>query len=142
MLDSADEKFRAQLALLQIKYDELLNKFDMKTIQKVIQVLEERRECAIQRRENKEGLDEKTQRIFDLMKAYAEEIKNIFIRSGGTLTHITDVSPENMSKGKISRSPNKLNHYETQRGNWVFASSSPSERNPYIARKRDGMISF
>ena len=73
---------------------------------------------------------------------YKREIKQVFLDSGESITHITDVSPENMINGKIAKSINRPNNYETERGDWVFASSSPMDgNNPYIARNpKTGMI--
>lgn len=86
--------------------------------------------------------DPDTKRILELMLSYKQDIKQIFLNSNETLTHITSVSPENMINGKIAKSKNRANNYETERGDWVFASSEPIDgHNAYLARKsQTGMI--
>lgn len=45
-----------------------------------------------------------------------------------------------MIGGKIRRSMNRVNNYETEQGDWTFASSEPVDgRNAYMARQQ-GMI--
>ena len=89
-----------------------------------------------------DSLDDNTKRIFRLMKQYQNDIKQIFISNGESITHITDIAPDNMIGGKIAKSSNRENYYQTERGDWVFASSSPIDgSNPYIARDpQKGMI--
>ena len=91
--------------------------------------------------ESMQKLDRRTQRIFELMEQYAQELKKIFVENGGILTHITDISPENMKDRRIKKSFNRANNYETEFGNWLFASSASIDgENLYIARKKEGMI--
>ena len=89
-----------------------------------------------------DSLDDNTKRIFRLMKQYQNDIKQIFISNAESIAHITDIAPDNMIGGKIAKSNNRENHYQTERGDWVFASSSPIDgSNPYIARDpQKGMI--
>lgn len=57
-----------------------------------------------------------------LRKAHKAALKN----NGNVLTHISDVPPNNLTNGKLKRSINRLNNYETERGDWFFASSAPT----------------
>ena len=77
-----------------------------------------------------------------LMDRYKSDIKQIFIDSGECISHITTVSPDNLKGGKIICSKNRANNYETETGDWVFASSEPVDStNAYLARKPGyGMI--
>lgn len=60
---------------------------------------------------------------------------------GIDITHITSVSPEKMEKGRIRKSIDRANNYETERVDAVFASLSPIDgKNAYIARNSTGMI--
>lgn len=128
----------------QSQYDELLESFSNESIKKALTVLEERRRKVQQNIKNVYGekLDDETIKIFGLMLQFEQDIKQIFMDNKETLTHITDIAPEDMTESKILRSKNRANNYETERGDWVFASSSPVDgKNPYIARNsKDGMI--
>ncbi len=134
------------LVILQAKYSKELEHFSPESIQKALQVLNERRKRVQKNdsnwKEKPETLDEQTEEIFDLMSKYEQEVKNIFINHNECVTYITSISPDNMNEGKILKSRNRENHYQTARGNWVFASSEPIEygNNPYIARNKYGMI--
>lgn len=79
------------------------------------------------------------EQIDELLQEYRQEIKRLF--KGQTLTHITSISPEKMDNRKIQKSNNAANYYETEVGDWVFASSDSDKSNLYLARKaNDGMI--
>lgn len=81
------------------------------------------------------------EQIDGLLQGYKQEIKALF--KGQTLTHITSISPEKMNNRRIQKSNNAANYYETEVGNWVFASSNLDISNLYFARKaKDGMISI
>lgn len=140
LLDLLEQKNREYRALLERENPNL--------IKKALSFLEYRRQLLehganISFDESLQKLDWEVQRIFALMKQYAEDIKVIFLENGGVLTHISDVSPENMEGGKIRKSFNRLNNYETECGNWLFASSAPiNGDNVYIARKPQGMIAL
>ena len=127
------------------EYSQILSSFAPVCIEKALNLLQEKRR-KVSKNEKDTGkdveiLDEDVKKIFELMSKYEENIKQIFISNGESITHITDVSPDKMIGGKISKSINRANNYETERGNWVFASSNPMDgRNPYIARNRNGMI--
>ena len=87
-----------------------------------------------------EDLSGETREIFELMEKLKKDIKQLYIDNGGVLAHITTVAPENMEDGKIKTSIGRLNNYETEKGDWTFASSANVDgRNAYIARQR-GMI--
>ena len=88
-----------------------------------------------------ETMDDDVKRIFELQKQFEQDIKQIFVENKECITHITQVPPEDIRGGKISVSKNRANNYETERGDWVFASSNPMDgNNPYIARSNQGMI--
>lgn len=75
------------------------------------------------------------------MLRYEQDIKRIFLENEETITHITNVSPNNMIGGRILKSIRRANNYETARENWVFASSIPMDgKNPYIAREPESGI--
>lgn len=140
LLDLLEQKNREYRALLEKENPEL--------IKRALDFLEYRRELLkhganISFDESLQKLDSETQRIFALMEQFAVEIKTIFVENGGELTHISDISPENMKGGKIRKSYNRLNNYETECGNWLFASSAPLDgNNTYMARKPQGMIAL
>lgn len=125
----------------RIEYQQILKKENPETIQKVLHILQSKRR---EPRKFIDMSDEDIRRIFELMKRYQEDIKQIFLENGVALKHITNISPENVVGGHIRKSKNRLNNYETEVGDWVFASSSPiGDNNPYIARKpKDGMINI
>lgn len=135
------------LIQLQSKYINILYSKNPQAIEKAIRVLQKNREkvmknCNSNISVNIESLDSETKDIFELMEQYKKEIKQLFIDKDVSINHITDVSPKDMVGGKISRSSNRANNYETESGNWVFAASTPIDgHNPYIARKSStGMI--
>lgn len=136
---------REQLKEKQKLYSEILKKFSIESIKKALEIIEERRKKAIHdikdQENDLEGVDEEVKQIFELMEKYKKDIKQIFISNGETIAHITENSPDKMIGGKVIRSVNRLNNYETQRGNWVFASSSPLDgKNLYMARNKSGMV--
>ena len=145
-LEKAPKSTRELLDLKQQEYSKKLSSYNPKSIEEAFKVLEEKRKRVKLNRqnepENEDNLDEETKTIFELMSKYEQDIKQIFISNNESITHITDVSPENMIGGKISRSINRANNYETERGDWVFASSNPMDgKNPYIARNpKSGMV--
>ena len=128
----------------QQKYNEILLNYSNESINKALVILREkrRRTMLLMQNQKQNILDKETNEIFELMSNYEQDIKNIFIKNGQSITHITDISPEKMKSGRILRSKNRTNHYETERGEWAFASSNPMNgKNPYIARNsKDGMI--
>lgn len=145
-LEKAPKSTRELLDLKQHEYNEKLSSYSPESIEEAFKVLKEKRKRVKLNRqiepENEDNLDEETKTIFELMSKYEEDIKQIFISNDEFITHIADVSPENMIGGKILRSKNRTNNYETERGDWVFASSNPLDgKNPYIARKSEsGMV--
>ncbi len=137
---------QVELKSLLDKYNKKLGTYSSESIEKVFTILDEKRkkiQLNSQTFLKSEGdSDRETSQIFDLMEKYAQDIKHVFMEQKATITHITDVSPEEMIGGKISRSINRTNNYETERGDWVFASSNPIEgKNPYIVRNsKSGMV--
>lgn len=135
-----------ELDLLQSRYNMELNTYGSKSVERVLSILQEKKEnlrldLPTESYEN-DVLNTEIGQIFDLIERYAYDIKQIFIRQKIAITHITDVSPNQMIGGKISKSSNRLNNYETEKGDWVFASSAPLDgKNPYIARNpKLGMV--
>lgn len=129
------------------EYAEILRQESPEAISRVLIFFEKaRRDVKSNKRislnEEIEKLDEDSRRIIDLMDRYKRDIKQIFIESGEMITHITTVPPEKLIGGKIMRSRSRANNYETEVGDWVFASSEPVDAtNAYIARKPGtGMI--
>lgn len=137
---------REILNLKAQEYTIALSACNFENILKALEYLEERRKKVklnnASGQESIEILDKNIRRIFELMSKYEQEIKQIFIDNRETITHITNISPDNMRGGKISKSINRGNCYQTERGNWIFASSNPiNGRNPYIARNsQNGMV--
>lgn len=138
---------REELKRVFDKYKQILANVDRESIKKVLEELENRRTSInsstnVKLCEQAERVDDDMKKIFELMELYKSEIKQIFIDKDEKITHITDVAPENMINGKIAKSINGANNYETEKGDWVFASSSPMDgTNPYIARNpQKGMI--
>lgn len=129
------------------EYEEILRQESPEVISRVLMFFEKaKRDVKAKKRisltEEMEKLDEDSRRIIDLMNRYKSDIKQIFIESGEMITHITGVAPDKLIGGKIMRSSNRANNYETETGDWVFASSEPVDAtNAYIARKAEtGMI--
>lgn len=135
--------FRNLLEEIQQKYDRILEGKDIKKIGSALSVLRYKKEKIKGRSFDISQEDiEESEEIFVLLKQYEQEIKEVFVSSGQLLTHITGVSPQDLSDGKFKKSYNRANDYETERGDWVFASSEPIDgRNTYMARKAaSGMI--
>lgn len=133
---------------LNQKYQESLASFSKNEIDEFIDMLQKNKD-RIKVGEKyvkiEEGnLSENSKQILKLMRQYEKDIKQIFIENGQLLTHITDVSPENMRGGKIERSISRDNDCQTESGDWSFASSTPVDgKNLYMARKsKDGMKIF
>ena len=85
-------------------------------------------------------LKELAKPVIDLNLQYQSAIKTSLINSGQNLTAVRVQSPESLD-GKISCSRNLLSQFEEEQGNWVFASSTPTEENAYLARcQGNGML--
>lgn len=136
---------RELLEKKQIEYQNLLLKENPRAIEKTLRFLDIKRN-EVKHKKNvrfNNGIrpDDDVKRILDLLERYAQDIKMIFISNNETITHVTIVSPNAMRGGKIVRSLSRANNYETESGDWVFASSEPMDNNPYLARNPDlGMI--
>lgn len=118
MYDLKEKKdTRSLLYEKQKEYSEILSKYDSITLEKVFRELAKRREKIKQHEDIlTEDLDDESKQIFDLMLKFTDEIKQIFIDNKEYLTHITDVSPENMKGDRILKSKNRANNYETDQG--------------------------
>lgn len=139
-------EIQTELDLLQSRYNMELNTYGSKSVEQVLTILQKKKEnlrlgLPTESNEN-DILNVEIGQIFDLIERYAYDIKQIFTSHKVEITHITDVSPDKMIGGKISKSFNRLNNYETEKGDWVFASSAPLDgKNPYIARNpKLGMV--
>lgn len=117
-----------------------MNGFDRDVIDSALKFLQLRRNNH-GRSDGDFELNDETKNVFSLMQQYNLEIKQMVMDSGIDLTHITTVSPDNMVGGKIRKSMDRANNYETQRVDAVFAASTPIDgSNPYLARNSTGMI--
>ena len=147
--DENEKKRRKQLKEIENQYRQALENENEDTIEKAIKFLHNCK-CKVKSKKNVKldeelvDLDEETKRIFELMKQYQRDILTLFTSTKGVLTHITSVAPENMVGGKIKKSISRQNHYETERGDWLYVSSSPIDgNNPYTARNAEkGLIIF
>ena len=127
------------------EYQQILLTFDKNIINEYLNALYENNQ-KIKKGEkyvkiSDQELSDEAKKILELMRQYESDIKQIFIEEGELLTHITDVSPENMIDGRIKRSRSRDNDCQTESGDWTFASSTPIDgKNLYLARKsKDGM---
>ena len=98
----------------QTEYKEILKLKNPEVIEKALEFLEKSRENVMKNRNQSfslhfDSLDEETKEIFELMKQYQKDIKEIFMNNNGMICHISDVSPEKMRDGKIKRSKNREN---------------------------------
>lgn len=137
-----ENNFRKLLEELKQKYEQILSMQEPKKVNSALAVLKykkakiKRHFCDIDA-----GDLEESQEIFRLLEHFADEIKQLYLQCGETLTHITSVSPENMEDGRIKRSHQRASNDGEKVGDWVFASSEPIDgKNAYIARKSTGMI--
>jgi len=132
---------------IQAKYNTELAKKDLKDIENALELIENCRQKVAQG-ENIKLADEipnahnGAKEIFELLEKIKQEIKKSFIENKQNLTHITDKSPEEIIGGELKVSNSRANHYEVERGDFFFASSTPIDgNNLYLARNaNDGMI--
>lgn len=121
------------------EYSQRLLNLNPLYITRALSLLEKRRKAIdnnIEFEGSSEDSNAATLEVFQLMSEYENEIRQIFIRNTEYLAHITDVSPEKLVGGIISKSINKENTFKTEKGDWVFASSIPIDgTNAFIARK-------
>lgn len=136
---------RDMLKEKQNEYIQKLSTFSFNDIKRTFELLQKCKERVHNGEKNvsfnNEPMDEGVKAILELKSRFEDDIKKIFIANGEYITHITGVSPESMNEEKILKSKNKPNNYETESGDWTFASSSPiNGKNPYIARSKNGMV--
>ncbi len=137
---SINYTYQDKIKLLTKSYTETLGKFSRKSIDNALEFLHNRRING-GRKDKDIPLTDEAKEIFELMKKYEQEIKNIFVDNNVCLTHITSISPEKMEGGVLRKTIDRANNYETERVDGVFASSTPVDgNNPYIARNNNGMI--
>lgn len=121
-------------------YNRRLNAFDRKAIDNALEFLQRRHQNQGKAIDDIE-LDSEAKEIFELMTEYGQSIKRVFVDNGIDITHITSIAPEKLDGGVLRKSIDRANNYETERVDWVFASSSPFDgNNLYIARNSSGMI--
>lgn len=135
-----DYTYKDKIRLITKNYSKRLLDFNPKAINNVLDFLHRRQQN--EGRNNKDiELGDEAKEIFKLMTEYGESIKRIFVDNNIYITHITNVSPENLEGGVLRKSIDRANNYETERVNGIFASSSPIDgHNTYIARNNSGMI--
>lgn len=138
------ERIKEAVADIQRKYDTILLEQNPQTLEKAFEYVKKKKQMLKDNQDTSSlTLDADTKLIFDLMEKFQQEIKQVYMESGESITHTTDISPEDMNGGMIATSVNRANMYESDRGNWVFASSAPIATNAYIARKvKGGMASI
>ena len=83
-------------------------------------------------------------RIRKFIEQYKLALKEALKENGNEVIHITSISPDNLKDMKLKKSIGRMNNYETEKGDWFFASSSPVDAsNFYLARNStDGMINL
>ena len=87
-----------------------------------------------------ETVEQLAKPAIDLNNQYKNAIKNYYISSGLELNAVRVLPPDKMD-GRIPLSKGLLSAFEEEQGDWVFASSTPKERNPYLARcQGSGML--
>lgn len=138
---SKNYTYQDKIKLLTQSYSECLKGFSKESIDNALDFLQRRHINHGMNNDDIELCDE-AKKIFKLMQKYGQSIKKIFVDNNIDIIHITDVAPEKLEGGKLRKSLDKANNYETERVNGVFASSSPVNggKNPYIARNGSGMI--
>lgn len=132
--------YQDKINLLTKSYSNSLENFSKEAIDNALDFLQRRR-INHGRSNNDIELCDEARKIFELMQEYGQSIKKIFVNNNIYITHISDVAPEKLEGGKLIKSLNKPNNYETEIVDGVFASSSPvNGNNPYMARNSSGMI--
>lgn len=130
----------ANLHGLNQKYKDILQNVEPSVISKTLDILKRKKE--------NHGdtfpytITDDIGEVFKLLENYRSDVKRIFVSNNETLTHITGVSPERLEGGVLRRTRDIANEYETEYGNYFFASSTPIDgKNLYLARKSSsGMI--
>ena len=134
--------YKEKVELLTHSYSRRLKDFSKESIDNALDFLH-RRQINHGKSDNDIELSDEAKEIFKLMHEYGQSIKKIFVDNNIDLTHITNVAPEKLEGGKIRKSLDRANNYETERVDAVFASSSTVDgNNPYIARNNSGMITL
>lgn len=132
--------YQTKINLVTKSYSKKLEKFSKESIDNALEFLKKRR-LNHGKSTDDIKLTPEAKEIFQLMQKYGQAIKNIFIDNDINITHITAISPDKLKDGKLKKTLDRPNNYETERANGVFASSSPvNGNNPYIARNSSGMI--
>lgn len=79
-------------------------------------------------------LESETREVRDLVESYRRTIKGYYLEE--------NLPVYTVIKNKLDilrRSKNILNQYEAEKGDWVFAASTPKEKNTYRIRGNGGM---
>ncbi len=82
----------------------------------------------------KKHMYEVAEPAFELMEEYRASIKEFFVTNNLNLNAVRVNAPDEYRDGIIPVSKGLLTQYEEQKGDFVFASSTASERNAYLAR--------
>ena len=133
---------REKIKSILNEYNVKLFSMEPRKIIKSLNYLKQKKQSAIENLDTEIICDDDILEILNLIQEFQGAIKKVYIENGEVLTHITDISPTDIEKGKILKSKNRENYFRTERGDWVFASSEPIDgQNPYLIRKsEDGMI--
>ena len=79
-------------------------------------------------------LERETVEVRELVESYRNAIKQYYSENKNHLYTVRGTRHET-----IRRSKNIVNQYEAERGDWVFATSTPKEKNTYRIRGKGGM---
>lgn len=81
-----------------------------------------------------QNLENATKEVRNLVEEYRKAIKQYYVENKKLLYTVRGTKHET-----IRRSRNIVNQYEAERGDWVFATSTPKEKNTYRIRGKGGM---
>lgn len=133
---------------LYMKYSRLLLEYEQKDILEAIDFYEKCKQKVAEgfytnidvEVSNEEN--EKIKKIISLQRKFEDEIKQYFIENDLSIIHVTDKSPQDLKNNRLYPSNLQANHYETERGDYFFATSNQIDgESLYLARNpKDGMI--
>ena len=79
-------------------------------------------------------IENKSQITFRIMEEFRRQLQAFYMRNKLPLNAVRVTPPEEFEDGKIPVSKGLLTQYEEEMGDFVFASSTDSKRNAYLAR--------
>lgn len=122
---------RVLLNKKQKEYRRILSKIDSETIEDALNVLNNNDNIDL----NIEQLKPEIKEIFEQMKKYQQDIKQVFIDNGENIIHISNIAPEEITEGKISKmSTDSVRQDEAENKNWEFTSyDTVDNENSYMA---------